>query len=248
MGCRTIELLYIIYGRFKGYVFVVPVTQYVVSCLLLILHSQFLCYIAALISFIKPKPLPLSVQKGNGKLPVLNKNGNTSNPTHSGMVQQPQPKQQPLQKGKKPKPTRAQLGQEIGFDLLLTRFSLMIDIISQTLVILFPAPAFADDHISLMQTGQGQMNFAKSQALFVAASSLTGLGSGSVPAIHSLALCMLQVRTLDAAAGNVDGEDTNLVEGKEEGTGALFGAFAVLQSVGQMILGVSFSLRLSLLS
>ena len=240
MGCRATELLYIIHGRFEGCVFVVPVTQYVVTWLLLILRPQFLCYIAALISFIKPKPLPPSVQKGNGKLPVLNKNGNTSNPTHSGMVQQPQPKQQPLQKGKKPKPTRAQLGQEIGFDLLLTRFSLMIDIISQTLVILFPAPALTDDHISLMQTGQEQMKFAKSQALFVAASSLTSLGSGAVPAIHSLALCMLQVRTLDAAACNVDDEDANLVESKEEGTGALFGAFAVLQAVGQMILGVSF--------
>ena len=246
MGCRATELLYIIHGRFEGCVFVVPVTQYVVTWLLLILRPQFLCYIAALISFIKPKPLPLSVQKGNGKLPVLSKNDSKS--THSNMVQQPQLKQQPLQKGKKPKPTRAQLGREIRFDLVLTRFSLMIDIISQTLVILFPAPAFADDHISLMQTGQEQMKFAKSQALFVAASSLTSLGSGAVPAIHSLALCMLQVRTLDAAAGNVDGEDTNLVEGKEEGTGALFGAFAVLQSVGQMILGVSFSLRLSLLS
>ena len=86
------------------------------------------------------------------------------------------------------------------------------------------------------------MNFAKSQALFVTASSLTGFGSGAVPAVHSLALCMLQVRTLDAAACNVDGEDANLVESKEEGTGALFGAFAVLQAVGQMIIGVSFFL------
>ena len=90
-----------------------------------------------------------------------------------------------------------------------------------------------------MQTGQGQMSFAKSQALFVTASSLTGFGSGAVPAMHSLALCMLQVRTLDAAACS-DSEDANLVESKEEGTGTLFGAFAVLQAVGQMILGVSF--------
>ena len=83
------------------------------------------------------------------------------------------------------------------------------------------------------------MSFAKSQALFVAASSLTGFGSGAIPAIHSLALCMLQVRTLDAAACS-DSEDANSVESKEEGTGTLFGAFAVLQTVGQMILGVSF--------
>lgn len=91
------------------------------------------------------------------------------------------------------------------------------------------------------------MNFAKSQALFVTASSLTGLGSGAVPAIHSLALCMLQVRALDAAATrSVDGEDANLVEGKDEGTGALFGAFAVLQAVGQMILGVSFYYKIEI--
>ena len=197
-------------------------------------------YIAALISFLKPKPLSLNVQKGKGKPPVLsgsNGNGNTDS-----SIQEPQPEQQPLQKDKKAKPTRAQLGQEIGFDLVLTRFSLMIDVISQTLVLLFPAPAFTDNHISLLQTDQGQMNFAKSQALFVVASSLTSFGSGAVPAIHSLALCMLQIRELDAAAiSNVDGdEDANVVESKEAGTGALFGAFAVLQAVGQMILGVSF--------
>lgn len=154
--------------------------------------------------------------------------------------------QQPLQAGKKPKPTRAQLGQEITFDLLLTRFSLMIDILSQTLVVLFPAPTLTEDHMSFMQEGQGQMSFAKSQALFVAASSLTGLGSGAIPAVHSLALCLLQVRTLDAAACSIDGEDTNSVE--EEGAGALFGAFAVLQAIGQTILGVSVfsSMRLRL--
>jgi hypothetical protein len=215
-----------------------------------------LCYIAALISFIKPKPLPPSVQNGKGKLPpVLSLSSKNGNNASKSTVQQPQleqQQQQPLQKGeKKPKPTRAQLGQEIGFDLILTRFSLMIDIISQTLVILFPAPAFTDDQLSLMQqtqTSQGQMSFAKSQALFVVASSLTGFGSGTVPAVHSLALSMLQVRALDTAATAVaDGEDANLVvvesSKEEEGAGGLFGALAVLQAVGQMILGVSFFFR-----
>ena len=90
------------------------------------------------------------------------------------------------------------------------------------------------------------MSFAKSQALFVMASSLTSLGSGVIPAVHSLALCMLQVRALDAAAAcSVDGEDVSL-ESKEEGTGALFGAFAVLQAVGQAIVGVSFYLFFSI--
>ena len=205
-------------------------------------------HVAALISFLKPKPQPPNGQKGKGRPPVLSGSSENGN-SHSRIVQQPQPEQQPLQKAKKPKPTRAQLGQEIGFDLLLTRFSLMIDIISQTLVLLFPAPAFTNNHISLLlQMDKGQMNFAKSQALFVAASSLTGFGGGTVPAIHSLALCMLQVRKLDnAAAAACNGEDANLVESNnnEEGSGALFGAFAVLQAVGQMILGVSFYIRLS---
>lgn len=74
--------------------------------------------------------------------------------------------------------------------------------------------------------------------MFVMASSLSSMGSGAVSAIHSLALCMLQVRALDAAA-TVDG-DMNVVG--EEGNGALFAAFAVLESIGQMIIGVSFFL------
>ena len=216
--------------------FLLPSTLYYdCTSTILMLH------ITALISFLKPKPLPSNDQKGKGRLPVLNGSSENGN-SHSRMEAQPeqQQQQQPLQKGKKPKPTRAQLGQEIGFDLLLTRFSLMIDIISQTLVLLFPAPAFTNDHISLMQTKQGQkkMDFAKSQALFVAASSLTSFGSGAAPAVHSLALCMLQARKLN-------NEEANLVveSSKEEGTGALFGAFAVLQTVGQMILGVSFFSR-----
>lgn len=69
-----------------------------------------------------------------------------------------------------------------------------------------------------------------SQALFVLATSLASLGSGAVPAIHSLALCILQARALDA--GETDG-------GAE--AGSLFGALAVLQAVGQMILAVSLS-------
>jgi hypothetical protein len=69
----------------------------------------------------------------------------------------------------------------------------------------------------------------QSQTLFVLATSLSSLGSGAVPAIQSLALCMLQMRALDA--GEAD-------DGQEEGVGSLFGALAVLHAVGQMI-GVS---------
>ncbi|KAI0654641.1 major facilitator superfamily domain-containing protein [Cubamyces menziesii] len=57
-----------------------------------------------------------------------------------------------------------------------------------------------------------------SQALFVGATSLSSFGAGLVPATNSLALCIMQAR----------GEDD---------TGKLFGAFSVLQAIGQMILG-----------
>jgi len=110
----------------------------------------------------------------------------------------------------------------------------MVDMISHSLVTIFPSPPLG---LNRVQSLNQSSDFKKSQAMFVAASSLSGLGSGAVPAIHSLALCMMQVRALDAkaaaAAGEVDSKD-------EGGTGALFGALAVLQAVGQMILGVSF--------
>ena len=204
--------------------------------------SSVLMLFAALITFLKPKSLLPSGQNGKDKLTVLSGSNEDGNTDSESSIQEPQPKQQSLQKDKKPKPTRAQLGLEIGFDLLLTRLSLMIDIISQTLVLLFSAPAFTDNHLALLQTKPGQTNFSKSQALFVAATSLTSFGSGAVPAIHSLALCLLQVRGLDdAVASSVDGgEDASVVESKEEGNGVLFGAFAVLHTVGQMFLGVSF--------
>lgn len=75
-----------------------------------------------------------------------------------------------------------------------------------------------------------------SQALFVLATYLSSLGSGTFPAIQSLALCVLQVRSLDAGAPDAQGTEN----GKEKSVGELFGALAVLQAMGQMILGVSF--------
>lgn len=51
-----------------------------------------------------------------------------------------------------------------------------------------------------------------------------------MPAVQSLALCIIHARTLIA------GREIN--EGKGgEGVGKLFGAFAVIQATGQMILG-----------
>ncbi|KAI0353780.1 MFS general substrate transporter [Trametes cingulata] len=57
-----------------------------------------------------------------------------------------------------------------------------------------------------------------SPTLFVGATALSSFGAGLVPATNSLALCIMQAR----------GEDD---------AGKLFGAFSVLQAVGQMILG-----------
>ncbi|KAF9468039.1 major facilitator superfamily domain-containing protein [Collybia nuda] len=129
--------------------------------------------------------------------------------------------------GKKLKPTKAHLAREISFDLFLTRCSLVIDIISNTFVVLAPTPTF---HMhSMTRNIPTSHSKQESQALFVLATSLSSLGSGAVPAIQSLALCILQVRALDAEAAGIPG--------KETGVGRLFGALAVLQTVGQMIIG-----------
>ncbi|KAH9481397.1 putative membrane protein C14C4.07 [Psilocybe cubensis] len=139
---------------------------------------------------------------------------------------------------KKPKPTRTQLGEEIRFDLRLTRCSLLVDILSHTLVSVLPGPA----HMNLDGLMVGGISPEKSQALFVLASSMNGMGSGAVPAIQSLALCMLQVRAFNGGEGgdnvNENGSPSaGSGAGETPGSGTLFGALAVLQAVGQMILG-----------
>jgi len=102
----------------------------------------------------------------------------------------------------------------------------MIDILSNTLVTLGPMP---------MTHALGPYSFwtQESQPLFVLATALSSLGSGAGPALQSLALCIVQVRQLDTGAANGDGAPSL----KEEGVGQLFGALAVLQTLGQMILG-----------
>ncbi|KAF9003998.1 hypothetical protein BDQ17DRAFT_1424961 [Cyathus striatus] len=143
----------------------------------------------------------------------------------------------PSPNGKKPKPTRAQLGHEIAFDLLLTRCSLVIDIMSNVLVCLAPAPTYvAHGNVNAVNTfvlppkHAPGMTQSASQALFVVATSLSSLGSGCMPAVQSLALCITQLRSIDSPSDE-QGNST------EMGTGALFGALAVLQAVGQMIVG-----------
>jgi len=169
----------------------------------------------ALVKYFHPKPLPHAIQVDNYGSAMASENGEQA----SAESAQPQP-------GKKPKPTRAQLGQEIKFDLMLARCSLMMDVISHSLVSALPSPPRPWSGIVGDENGS-----KRSQAMFVVATSLSGLGSGTLPAIHSLALCMVQVRTLDAKAAGQSEMD--------EQTGALFGALAVLQAVGQTILGVS---------
>lgn len=176
----------------------------------------------ALIGFFKPKPV----------VPKTEENASTATPNATSATAQGTA----LAKGKKPKPTRAQLGQEISFDLILTRCSVLIDVVSHSLVALFPAPSYTahmQSALSALAT-PGDGGFNRSQALFVFSTSLNGMGSGSVPAMHSLALCMLQVRRLNGQTTSGAGNEKN-----EEGTGALFGALAVVQAIGQMILGVS---------
>ncbi|KAG6813401.1 hypothetical protein H0H92_011379 [Tricholoma furcatifolium] len=124
-------------------------------------------------------------------------------------------------KSTKPKPTRAHLTREISFDLVVMRCSLLVDVVSNLLVTLGPMPAIHARGASRMQ----------SQVWFVLASGLSSMGSGATPALQSLALCIVQTRALDAAA---EGEDRNSNDG---GVGQLFGALAVMQTLGQMIVG-----------
>lgn len=113
-----------------------------------------------------------------------------------------------LVNGKKAPPSKEDLAREMRFDLAVSRLSYLIDIASHTLV-------------SLSSTA----HTTAAQAAFAGFTLLSSFGSGVVPSVQSLALCILQA---DAAE-----------EGKVAETGPLFGAFAVLQATGQMILGVS---------
>ncbi|KAH9933638.1 MFS general substrate transporter [Epithele typhae] len=94
------------------------------------------------------------------------------------------------------------ISKEMHFDMALIRGSLFIDFCSHTLVVL--ASPFAGPY--------------DGQAIFVGATAMSSIGAGLVPAVNSLALCVMKAR------GETD-------------TGKTFGAFSVLQAVGQMILG-----------
>ena len=100
------------------------------------------------------------------------------------------------------------------FDMSLIRGSLFVDLCSHLLVALAP-PEYGP---------------AGGQALFVGATALSSFGAGLVPAVNSLALCILQAQAEAAAAAGAPPQDTSNI-------GRLFGALAAIQSVGQMILG-----------
>ncbi|KAK7061271.1 MFS general substrate transporter [Favolaschia claudopus] len=147
-------------------------------------------------------------------------------PTPLPQTQAPIPGVKPA----KPKPTKAQLFREIKFDLRLARISLCVDIIANTAIVLAPAPSVQEHKLFAMTSASPDAQFQSSQALFVMSSWIASWGGGLVPAINSLALCISQARgLLEAEAGG----DPSI----ESSTGKLFGALAVLQAIGQMILG-----------
>ncbi|EGN98789.1 hypothetical protein SERLA73DRAFT_160454 [Serpula lacrymans var. lacrymans S7.3] len=166
----------------------------------------------------------------------------------------------------KRKPTKNDLLREMQFDLLLMRCSIFLDVISHTLVVLAPLPPVSSLGARMQGGGEGQgggggegTGFAVSEALFVGATSLSSLGSGVMPAVQSLALCTLQARALVREQAKAsrrlhdphqrddhevcevaevhDAEDDEEGDAEDIEPGALFGALAVLQAVGQTILG-----------
>ncbi|KAL1662938.1 major facilitator superfamily-domain-containing protein [Schizophyllum commune] len=161
--------------------------------------------------------------------------------------------------GKKAKPTPASLATEIKFDLNLARVSVSLDIISNVLVCLLPMPNY-DTHESVPQllsasSATSGTTGRQAEILFALASAITSFGGCAVPAVQSLALCILQARALLAesagtaaststATTSSTSEDANpgttptaAPSGEDGNVGRVFGALAVLQAAGQMILG-----------
>lgn len=133
--------------------------------------------------------------------------------------------------GKKPKFNRAQIGQEISFDITLARSSLLIDIIAHSLVAIVPSPAI----VSLLKPRPCcDLSPGQSEASFIVSSALNSFGAGLIPSVHSLALSLAQLRVLE-------GKNSGVEVTEEDSTGELFGGLGVLQAVGQTILAVSIS-------
>lgn len=120
-------------------------------------------------------------------------------------------------KKKKLPPTPLAVLSEIKFDLRVARISLLVDFLSHSLV---------------------SVASSSSTPLFVGFSLMNSLGTGLVPALHSIAMCTLYLR--ERNANGVDAS-AGLEESGKGGKdiGKLFGSLAVLQAVGMSILGVS---------
>jgi len=116
-------------------------------------------------------------------------------------------------KGKKPKPSKEHLEAEMRFDLRLSYMSYIVDFFSHALVSLS----------STAPTTAAQLSFA-------GFTMLSSVGSGVVPSLQSLALCIMQADLAEESGENVNAQPVG-------GAGSLFGAFAVLQATGQMIIG-----------
>lgn len=125
---------------------------------------------------------------------------------------------------------------------MLTKVSLFVDILSDFFIVAFPVPAYKVNNLNIFSSSspsKGTSLAALSEGLFVISSSLSGFGSGVVPAVQSLSLCILQARQLALGETGREGEGET-----DANTGKLFGALAVMQATGQMIVGVR-SCRLS---
>ena len=101
---------------------------------------------------------------------------------------------------------------------------------SNALVAFVPVPTYKVHRLALGTSHSSSR--VNSEIFFVLATLLSGFGSGIVPAVQSLVLCVMQARAAISGGSN----DVNVAEG---GTGKLLGALAVLQATGQMIVGVS---------
>ncbi|KAJ3744437.1 major facilitator superfamily domain-containing protein [Lentinula detonsa] len=157
----------------------------------------------------------------------------------------------PTGQGKQSKPTKGRLAGEINFDLLLTRCSLSIDILSQFLVAIIPTPEVVHHMREVTAGSISNPNWihdptSRNTVLFVLVSGLSSIGSGFIPACQSLALCIVQARQLlegqiDTDQPTEEQEESELGGGlkpqADTGIGKLFGALSMLQAVGQMILG-----------
>lgn len=81
-------------------------------------------------------------------------------------------------------------------------------------------------HLQLATAPASDAQFRNSQALFVISSWLAGWGAGLMPAVQSLALCIVQARAL------LETESGDAPAVIDTGTGRLFGALAMLQATG----------------